>query len=201
MVFQRTYGVYIIKGVEDAGEYTSMPVHGRLETMDQGDQVSSHQLTEADAIAEDLARQANEGILVPDGSTSFMGVFVSPTAVPSPKLLAEMQKKFIAFCDGQIRLANKFWDLPADHKNIGDLHISCARYRHVSPPWMMESTDSMPCPACGKSTPSGVAICATCGAVLDEQKARKFFPERFTAQEAVEADKPARTQRRPTPQQ
>ncbi len=118
-----------------------------------------------------------------------MGVFVSPTRDPAAKVLAAMKARLNHFYDEQIGLADSFWDDPRDHKNISSLHRRAAKVRHQTRPWTYESVNTALCPACGKSITVGVAICATCGAIVDEQKARKFFPERFAHEAAAEQPK------------
>ncbi len=191
-VFGRSYGQYVIKGVRPDEEYTSMPIFGRLEMLDEGDEKYGQQLTEAGAIGEDLARQANEGILCEEGVESFIGVFVSPTAKPGRALLDEMTAKLMAFYDAQIRLADTFWDSPADHKQISSLHRRAAKARNQTRPWTYEVTNMASCPACSASIPQGMAICKSCGALLDEGKARRYFPQYFQGEAETATPKPRR---------
>ena len=197
-VFQRTYGVYVIEGTKPGEPYTALRINGRIETMDIGDDKCQQQFTEAEDIANDLAHQANDGILVMEGVESFMGVFVSPSEEPAPRILAEMTEKLMAFYDAQIVLADQFWDDPRTHKDISSLHRRAAKIRNQTRPWTYQSVSTALCPACGKSIVVGVAICATCGAIVDEEKARKFFPERFERAASDDSDqyaKPARTKK------
>lgn len=196
-VYHRTYGHYLIRGVEPGQEYTAILITGRIEHIDQGDEKYMQQLTEAEDIASDLAMQANQGILGPDGVESFMGVFVSPTEKPSAAVLAEMRKKLSAFDDGQIKLADEFWDEPRTHKEISALHRRCAKRRNQTRPWTYESVNTTACPACGSSIRSGMAICMHCSAIVDEEKARKFFPERFADASPAAEPRPRKSKTQP----
>lgn len=193
-VLQRTYGAYFIEGIKEGEQYTVTKVHGRIATLDEGDNVRSQQIIEADEIAACICMQINEGILCKEGYESFGGAFVSETNPPSPKDLKKNIAKLMSFYDGQIELADQFWDDPHDHKNISSLMRRAARIRNQSRPWTYLSVEMLACPACGVNVRVGLAICKECGAILDEEKARKFFPERFVEASAVARD----TESKPT---
>lgn len=180
-VLQRNYGVYFIKGTKDDERYTLTPVNGRITTLDEGDNIRTQQMVEAEDIANDLCHTINDGILVEEGEISFGGAFMSVTNPPSEKDLQKHEAMLVAFYDSQVRLGNKFHDDPADHKNISAVMRRAARIRGQKPPWLFDSTPAVACPACGESLRAGVAMCKTCGAIIDEAKARKYFPERFAA--------------------
>jgi hypothetical protein len=199
-VFQRTYGVYVIAGTKAGEPYTSLQINGRIETMDIGDDKCQQQFTEAEDIADDLAHQANDGIVCLPGTESFMGVFVSPTEDPAPRVLAEMTAKLMAFYDAQIVLADQWWDDPATHKNISSLPRRAAAIRHQTRPWTYESVNTMACPDCGVSVRVGLAFCRECGAILDEQKAIESTRKRQRVEAATgvpisEADQSAKAPR------
>lgn len=198
-VLQRTYGSYFVQGITEGEQYTVTPVRGRIATLDEGDNVRSQQIIEADEIAACLCSQINDGILCKEGYESFGGAFVSETDPPNPKDLKKYTAKLMAFYDGQIELADQFWDDPHDHKNISALMRRAARIRHKSKPWTYESVETHFCAACGESLRAGVPVCKTCGAVQPgkEAEARKFFPERF---QSPEAPAPAKPRARKTPE-
>lgn len=201
-VMQRNYGCYFVRGIKEGERYTVTPVNGRITTLDEGDNIRTQQMVEAEDIAADLAMQINSGILTEEGEESFCGAFVSLTEKPSEKDLQKNEAKLVAFYDAQVRLGNKFHDDPNDHKNISAIMRRAARIRGQKPPWLFDSTPMNACAACGESLRQGVAICKTCGAIQPgmEEKARKFFPERFAAetpepavpaQSAVQASAPS----------
>jgi hypothetical protein len=47
--------------------------------------------------------------------------------------------------------------------------------------WAAPAVAQEECPACGSAIKAGIARCPHCRAIIDEDKARKFFPELFQA--------------------
>jgi hypothetical protein len=189
-VLQRNYGCYFIHGAKEGERYTVTPVNGRITTLDEGDNIRGQQMVEAEDIAQDLAMQINTGILTEEGEESFGGAFVSETEKPAEKDLLKHERLLVAFYDAQIRLGNKFWDDPNDHKNVSAIMRRAARIRGTKPAWVFDPTPSTACAACGESLRVGVPVCKTCGAIQPgmEEKARKFFPERFAAETTPPAE-------------
>jgi len=57
---------------------------------------------------------------------------------------------------------------------ITDLERRAARELKLDKPWLYDPKPRADCPACGEHIKPGVAVCRTCGAILDRDKAAKF---------------------------
>lgn len=184
----RTYGTYIVEAADPARGYSVLEITGRRELMDEGDEKYAEHTTRAQDIAEDIVKEANEGIMTLDGKASFIGKFICDKPVPSTKQLQEAKAKLMAFYADQVAMADRFWDDPHEHKNIHNLHRRAGKALGLKKPWIYDAVQQfVNCPACGESILSTVAVCKTCGAVINEEQARKFFPDRFTDAPAAEA--------------
>lgn len=181
---QRTYGVYVIQPAPEGREYSVLEISGRIEATDEGNDNALQWKHEAQEIADDVAREINDRIMAAPTAKSFMGVFVSPTAIPSAKELDAAKKKLRAFQRALVDAANRFWDDPKTHREVNELHRWAGRALKVTAPWLFDAEELVECPACAKGISAGVAICPNCDAILDEAKARKYFPHKFQNQDA-----------------
>ena len=57
---------------------------------------------------------------------------------------------------------------------ITDLERRAARELRLEKPWLYDPKPMADCPACGEKIKPEVAVCRTCGAILDREKAAKF---------------------------
>jgi ribosomal protein L32 len=57
---------------------------------------------------------------------------------------------------------------------ITDLERRAARELKLDKPWLYDPKPLSECPACGEKIKPGVAVCRTCGAILDREKAARF---------------------------
>ena len=157
------------------------PVSGRVEYPDAGIEDSCNETsTTAKEIAEDLVGWVNNELPRCDampGVPAFLGVWWEDS--PEPKLLKEKVEAMKAYAKALVAQADMLADTPETRKNITSLMRAAARQIGVKRPWLYESEEMTMCPACGSPVLPGVAVCKTCSAVIDEAKARKYFPERF----------------------
>ena len=61
-----------------------------------------------------------------------------------------------------------------NHQFITDVERRAARWLGVEKDWCYEPKPMVDCPACGEKLKPGVAVCKSCGAVLDREKALQF---------------------------
>lgn len=80
--------------------------------------------------------------------------------------------------------ADLFWAQPGNQKlDISDRHRRAAVILRQPKPWAYIPSENEDCPGCGKPQKVGIARCGDCGAILDEEKCRKIYPELFMLRE------------------
>lgn len=114
----------------------------------------------------------------PEQSLEHWGLGVTEQWPPSAQDLAAANKRFNVKLDELIYEADKYHE-HRKHEDISDFHRFAARRRKLQKPWLNENPDLQACPACGSQVMPNIAVCPQCSATLNEELARKFFPERF----------------------
>jgi hypothetical protein len=185
---QRTHGCYQVLPCKKGQPYTTLKVTGRLEVTDEGNDLGSEMVNRAIKICEDVCNEINGNIVTDPGSpASFMGVFVSDAPHPSEKRLEEAREQLEEFGHAGVAQADRFWDNPRDHVQISEFHRRFASMLGLKRPWLYEAKSLKPCPACSQPIQAGLAKCPQCSAILDEKKARQYFPQDFVAIDAARA--------------
>jgi hypothetical protein len=169
-IITRTYGTFVIAACEEGEPYKVTTVTSRRAPRDLGDKRIEADPVLAAEIAADLVREINSEA----GEHSFFGVFVSPTPVPSERALAEARRKYTRFCQWLVQQGDGAWARFKNPAMIADPMRRAAKFLNLQKEWAYDPEPNLLCPACGKSIPPGVVKCATCGAILDEEKARKY---------------------------
>jgi predicted amidophosphoribosyltransferase len=57
---------------------------------------------------------------------------------------------------------------------ITDLERRAARQLGQEKPWLYDAKPQAECPVCGEKIKHGVAVCRSCGAILDREKAVRY---------------------------
>jgi predicted amidophosphoribosyltransferase len=57
---------------------------------------------------------------------------------------------------------------------ITDLERRAARQLGLEKPWLYDSKPLAECPVCAEKIKPGVAVCRSCGAILDREKAAQY---------------------------
>ena len=114
----------------------------------------------------------------PENNLEQWGIGVTETWPPKAEDLTAAHKRLDVKCDELIRLADKAHD-DREPKEITEYMRWAARRRKLNKPWLNENPDLVSCPACGTAVMPRIAKCPHCRATLDEQLARKFFPEDY----------------------
>lgn len=190
-IVNRSYSSFWIPGRAEGQEYSVTEITGRSAVIDTGRGGEANPRDHgwrvkfdslyytAHNIAIDVAREIN-GDLPAMISTrqaettrlvKTMGVFVSPTRVPAPDLLASEKKKMEVFCAALLSEGNAVWDRTKDYRQISDLYRFGAEYLGISTEWHENLLNRMPCPGCGESVRKNIATHPACGAILDRAKA------------------------------
>jgi len=168
---QRAYfGSLVIQSPETGQEYAVTPVRGCTSVMDLGDKRTMEIRLTAREIADDLVRELNGD----SGEGSFHGVFVAAGPEPTAEELANARKRLEEFHLRLVEAADLEWERSHNLMFITDLERRAARELHVEKPWLYDRKPMAECPACGERIKPGVAVCRSCRAILDREKAAEF---------------------------
>jgi predicted nucleic acid-binding Zn ribbon protein len=168
---QRTYfGSLNIATPTEGEAYALTPIQACRGVIDLGDKRNMEYAISAREIAEDLAREINGD----SGEGSFHGVFVAEGAEPTAAELRDAREKLETFQRRLVEIADLEWERSHNPMFITDLERRAARELKLDKPWLYDPKPQAECPACGERIKSGVAVCRTCGAILDREKAARF---------------------------
>jgi len=178
-ILQRTHGAFVVAGRVIAGSSAdaenAMPSaltrnSARTGAIDLGDKRTLEFPISARDIAEDLAREINAD----GGEASYFGVFVCAGDEPDADELAEARERLALFYASLVNSADKQWERTHNVAFISDLERRAARELRLEKDWSYEPTMRNECPACGERLKPNVAVCRTCGAVLNAEKAAQW---------------------------
>jgi ribosomal protein L37AE/L43A len=180
----RTYGTFRIAGRgEEAGGgsagsagrgdarsgegYALTRITGRTAVMDYGDKRTLPLQISAREIAEDICREINSDA----GERSFLGVFVCAGLEPTAEELRAAREKLDNFYRALVAAADREWERSHSYLFIHDLQRRAAASLGLDKEWYYRSRETAECPGCGERVKPDVAVCKSCGAVLDREKA------------------------------
>lgn len=167
----RTYfGSLEVRSPETGEAYAVTPIRGCMGVMDLGDRRTMEYRITAREIAEDIAREINND----SGEGSFHGVFVAPSATPSETELADARRKLQEFQRRLVAAADLEWERSKNPMFITDLERRAARQLGQEKPWLYDPKPLAECPVCAEKIKHGVAVCRSCGAILDSEKAARY---------------------------
>jgi len=168
---QRTYlGALEVRTPAHGEPYAVTPIYACKSVMDLGDKRTMEIPLSAREIAEDLAREINGD----SGEGSFHGVFVAAGSEPTEAEIAEAREKLDRFHKRLVENADLEWERSHNLMFITDLERRAARELQLDKPWVYDHNPQAECPACGERIKPGVAVCKTCGAILDREKAALY---------------------------
>lgn len=151
-----------------AGEaYALTHVTSRTAVMDYGDKRTLPLQITAREIAEDICREINSDA----GERSFLGVFVCAGSEPTAEELRVAREKLDEFYRALVAAADREWERSHSFLFIHDLQRRAAASLGLEKEWYYRSREMAECPGCGERVKPGVAVCKSCGAVLDREKA------------------------------
>ncbi|HYB61316.1 MAG TPA: hypothetical protein VEH50_07540 [Methylomirabilota bacterium] len=205
----RTYGTFFIQGVPArepiAGDVDAPGPEGRTpasrhacaltvvtprtSVMDLGDRRTMELHVSAREIAEDLCREINGDA----GEDSFLGVFVCAGDEPSEEELAAAGRRLEAFYRRKVAEADREWARSHSHLFLDDLQRRAARMLGLEREWNYELRESAECPGCGERLKPNVAVCKSCGAILNREKAAQLglVPAAASPGDSIDANAPA----------
>ena len=167
----RTYfGSLEIRTPGEGEAFAITPVRGCIGVMDLGDKRTLEYRITAREIAEDIAREINGD----SGEGSFHGVFVAAGDAPSENELADARRRLEEFQRRLVAAADLEWERTHNPMFINDLERRAARQLGLQKPWLYDPKPLEDCPVCAEKIKPGVAVCRSCGAILDREKAARY---------------------------
>ncbi|HUI73749.1 MAG TPA: hypothetical protein VLX32_02330 [Candidatus Acidoferrum sp.] len=167
----RTYfGSLEVRSPQPGEPFAITPIRACRGVMDLGDKRTMEFPISAREIAEDVAREINSD----SGEGSFHGVFVAAGPEPTEAELADARSKLQEFQKKLVAAADLEWERSHNPMFITDLERRAARELKLDKPWLYDPRPLAECPACAEKIKPGVAVCRSCGAILDRDKAAQF---------------------------
>jgi hypothetical protein len=167
----RTYfGSLQVRSPESGEAFAITPIRGCMGSIDMGDKHLMEYRITAQEVAEDIARELNGD----SGDGSFHGVFVSAGPTPTESELADARRRLEEFQRRLVAAADLEWERTRNPMFITDLERRAARQLNLEKPWLYDARPLAECPVCAEKIKHGVAVCRSCGAILDREKAAQY---------------------------
>jgi hypothetical protein len=167
----RTYfGSLEIRSPQPNEAFAITPIRGCTAIMDLGDKHTMNFRITAQEVAEDIAREINGD----SGEGSFHGVFVAAGEAPTEAELADARRRLEEFQRRLVAAADLEWERTRNPMFITDLERRAARELGLEKPWLYDPKPQAECPVCAEKIKHGVAVCRSCGAILDREKAAQY---------------------------
>lgn len=182
----RTYGVFHIPARPKNEPYGIIVVTPRSDAIDIGDSRRFTVQVSAREIAADIIQDLEDH-----------GILVCEAARPSSEEISAATEARDAWYKQLVADADEMWARGHSYREISDMHRRAAKNMGLEREWAYVPQRSVDCPACGEKVREGVAICRHCNAVLDTERAAKYFPsgirENFPRQKFAQGNNAATT--------
>jgi hypothetical protein len=192
-ILQRSYGAFPVHACAPGEPYGLTRMSSRTALMDLGDKRTLDVRITGREVAQDLCREINSD----GGDDSFFGTFVADGDEPTEEELSAARERLAAFYRRVVMAADREWERSHSFLFINDVERRAARHLGVDKEWHYQPQETVECPGCGEKIKPNVAVCKTCGAILDRAKAAKLGlvpPAQATSAPAVaETARPAPT--------
>lgn len=166
-ILQRSYGVFAVSACVPGEPFGLTRVTARTALMDLGDKRTMDVRITAREVAQDLCREINSD----GGDDSFFGTFVATGDTPTDEELSEGRERLAAFYRRVVVAADREWERSHSYLFINDVERRAARHLGLDKEWHYQPRETVECPGCGEKIKPNVAVCKTCGAILDRAKA------------------------------
>jgi hypothetical protein len=122
------------------------------------------------------------------------GVFLSAGAVPTAEEIAAANENLETLLDKRVREADQKFEVNGgmeqgengvSYPGITQDHVFACKRLGLDRPWARKNSKQVPCEACGQPVSPVAVRChhTGCGAILNEEKARKLFPHLYAHEE------------------
>jgi hypothetical protein len=140
----------------------------RKAVIDLGDKRTMDVNISARDIAADLCREINGDA----GEESFLGAFVCAGDAPTAQEIADARLRLEAFYRRKVAEADREWARSHSYLFLDDVQRRAAHELGLEREWNYQLHETSDCPGCGERLKPGVAVCKSCGAILDREKAK-----------------------------
>jgi hypothetical protein len=164
------FGSLEVRSPAPGEPFAITPIRGCTAVMDLGDKRTTDIRLTAREIAEDIAREINGD----SGEGSFHGVFVAAGELPTAAELSDACRRLEEFQRLLVKAADLEWERTKNPMFITDLERRAARQLGLEKPWLYDPKPLADCPVCAEKIKPGVAVCRSCGAILDREKAAQY---------------------------
>lgn len=159
----RTYGVYRIPAPTAGETCSTIEVSDRVDVIDMGDNRRIEVPIHARKIAEDLVSDLID-----------YGVFLAAGEKPTDEEIAAANEHMTEVAKRLVVEGDQEWARSHDYRLLSDLHRRAVKRLGLEREWAYEPQAMGECPVCGEKVKPGVAVCRSCGAILNRRKAAKF---------------------------
>ena len=163
----RMYGTFQIAGRTEGEPFALTRITPRTAVMDYGDKRVLPLPITAREIGEDICREINSDA----GERSFLGVFLCAGDAPTEDELRSAQEKLNEFYRALVASADREWERSHSFLFIHDLQRRAAATLGLEKEWHYQARETEECPGCGDHVKPGVAVCKSCHAILNREKA------------------------------
>lgn len=159
----RSYGPYTIPAPQPGEEFALLEVTDRRDFIGLGDDNRVEVPIHAQKIAEDLVSDLAK-----------FGVFVCAGEKPTAEELAGAKSLIVEEAKRLVFEGDQEWARSHNYRVISDLHRRAVKRLGLEREWAYEPMEMAECPVCGERVKPNVAMCKSCGAILDREKAAQF---------------------------
>jgi len=182
-IANRTHGVYYVNHPKDGEKFALSSIPWKTDYADVGDYDPAYTRRSgiekrkeftftAKAIAEDICKGINDN---GPGDHSFFGVFVCQSlSGPSEAELNDAFAKLERYFMDTIAAADAQWSANPRHDLISGIAKRGARWLHIEREWLSAYKPMAECPACGEKIKPFVAVCKSCGCIVNKEKAEEL---------------------------
>ncbi|HVB35364.1 MAG TPA: hypothetical protein VNJ52_13470 [Patescibacteria group bacterium] len=162
-VLPRTYGVYRIPAPAPGEDCATLPVSDRIDVIDMGDGRRIEVPIHARKIAEDLVSDLGD-----------YGVFLAAGDQAAPEEIEAARERMTQVAKRLVFEGDQEWARSHNYRLLSDLHRRAVKKLGLEREWAYKPAAMAECPVCGEKVKPAVAVCRSCGAILDRAKAKQF---------------------------